>query len=283
MLQLGLIGYPAAHSLSPWIHHQFMSDQNIEGKYSLYEIPPGEFESKIQKIKHSSLDGFNITVPYKEKIIAYLDEIDDAARFLGAVNTVKVENGKWIGYNTDGIGFYNSVAKRYPEALSSNKKVLLLGSGGAARGIYYALLKQNVSTIDIANRTEEKARKIIEDLDGTRFSKALSISDAEKKIHHYDAVIQTSSVGMSPNDDQSIVKITDIKNGSLFSDIVYRPMKTTFLKQAEALGANLHYGHEMLLYQAAGAFEIWTDAVPDTQEIMIKFENKLRGDSNVNK
>ncbi|WP_082233767.1 shikimate dehydrogenase [Halobacillus massiliensis] len=279
MLQFGLIGYPAAHSLSPWIHDQFMRDQGIQGTYDIFEIPPEEFDEKIKKLKDSSLDGFNVTVPYKEKIISQLDEIDVAAKFLGAVNTVKVEDGRWIGYNTDGHGFYNSVAIRFPKALGADKKVLLIGSGGAARGIYYALLQREMSVIDIANRTKEKAAKIISELDGGRFSNALSISDAEKALNNYDVVIQTTSVGMSPNEDQSIVKIMEIKADALFSDIVYRPLKTTFLKQAEALDANLHFGHEMLLHQAAGAFTIWTGTTPDTQAIMKKFENKLRGDS----
>ncbi|WP_431798756.1 shikimate dehydrogenase [Halobacillus andaensis] len=278
MLRFGLIGFPIAHSLSPWIHNRLLEDQQLNGSYELFEIEPADFNKEILNLKKKELDGFNVTVPYKERIIEYLDEIDEAARFLGAVNTVKVKDGKWIGYNTDGVGYVTSIADRYPEHLKELSEVLILGSGGAARGIYYALLQKGISRVDIANRTVAKAEHIIDDLNGREKSSPLSIEEAERKLDKYDIVVQTSSVGMSPNDQQSIVKVDKKLDGALFSDIVYRPKLTMFLKQAQELGADLHFGYEMLFHQAVYAFKIWTNTSPETKKILIDFERKLEGE-----
>ncbi|GGF07419.1 shikimate dehydrogenase (NADP(+)) [Halobacillus andaensis] len=278
MLRLGLIGYPIAHSLSPWIHTRLMKDQQMEGTYELFEIDPENFKTEIVELKAKNLDGFNVTVPYKERIIEYLDDIDEAARFLGAVNTVKVKDGKWIGYNTDGIGYVTSIENRYPDTLKETSKVLILGSGGAARGIYYSFLQRGVRRVDVANRTVAKADQMISELKGGDFSQPLSIEEAEHNIDNYDIVVQTSSVGMSPNDQQSIVSVSRNLRGALFSDIVYRPKMTVFLTQAQSMGADLHFGYEMLLHQAIYAFKIWTGTNPETENIMKDFERKLEGE-----
>ncbi|MFG6148447.1 shikimate dehydrogenase [Halobacillus sp. B23F22_1] len=278
MLHLGLIGYPIAHSLSPWIHSKLIKDQQMEGTYELFEIDPDKFDTEIVKLKAKDLDGFNVTVPYKERIIEYLDDIDDAAQFLGAVNTVKVIDGQWIGYNTDGVGYVTSIENRYPDTLKETSKVLILGSGGAARGIYYSFLQKGLRRVDLANRTVAKADHIIRELEGEDFSQPLSIEEAEYNIDKYDIVVQTSSVGMSPNDHQSIVSLSRNVRGSLFSDIVYRPKMTVFLTQAQSMGADLHFGYEMLLHQAIYSFKIWTGTNPDTDNIMKDFERKLEGE-----
>ncbi|MCP3025608.1 shikimate dehydrogenase [Halobacillus sp. A5] len=278
MLRLGLIGYPIAHSLSPWIHERLLNDQQLDGSYELFEIDPGHFDEQIIELKEQKLDGFNVTVPYKERIMDYLDDIDEGARFLGAVNTVKAENGKWVGYNTDGIGYVASIEDRFPQYLKDTSKVLILGSGGAARGIYYAFLRNQISKVDLANRTVAKAEKIIEELNGENFSTPLSTEQAESQIDQYDLVVQTTSVGMSPNDQQSIVKLKPELKGAIFSDIVYRPKMTKFLQEAKQHGANIHFGYEMLLHQAVYAFRIWTNTNPETKKIMNDFESKLEGE-----
>jgi len=141
-LQLGLIGFPIKHSLSPWIHEQFLQRTKLSGVYDIIEIDTNaSFSDAMEKLKNSQINGFNVTVPYKEKIIPYLDAIDEQAEKIGAVNTVKCESGKWTGYNTDGAGYVRSLWSKYPhlqEEKASN--ILLLGAGGAAKGIYHALL-----------------------------------------------------------------------------------------------------------------------------------------------
>src|SRR5699024_7369883 len=153
--QFGLLGYPAKHSLSPWIHEQFLQKAGLDGEYSIMEVAPESFAAQIKHLKGSELHGFNVTVPYKQKIISYLDKLDELAGKMGAVNTVVNQNGKWIGYNTDGIGYLRSLANRFSSLLEEKKQhILLIGAGGAARGIYYALTKAEFPSIDIANRTK---------------------------------------------------------------------------------------------------------------------------------
>ncbi|MCA0982677.1 shikimate dehydrogenase [Halobacillus yeomjeoni] len=276
MLKLGLIGYPIQHSLSPWIHEQLMAQQNVKGSYELFEIQPENFNQEIKSLKNSRLDGFNVTVPYKEKIIPYLDEIDESARALGAVNTVKCKGDQWIGYNTDGLGFVDSLIHRYPESTKYGNKALILGSGGAARGIYHALADTSLQRVDLANRTIERAEEIIQDRPVTIQSNALDLHQASERMVDYDLIIQTTTVGMSP-DTNVVVPIKDLKEGAVVCDIVYRPIKTKFLKTAQKHGASLHFGHEMLLQQAVYAFKIWTQTKPEAEPLLSKFEEKLKG------
>lgn len=261
MYHLGLIGYPIGHSLSPWIHENFLKKANLEGNYSILEIPlDANFSEEVDRLKQNSIDGFNITVPYKQKIIPYLDELDHNAQHIGAVNTVVNKDGKWKGYNTDGIGYLRSLEKAFPE-LFTNKtsRVLVLGAGGAARGIYYALMTSGFTHVDIANRTLTGAQEISKLKGKNTHTSALSLQEAEQNLASYDLIIQTTSVGMKPHVDQTIISLNNLKNSSIVSDIVYQPINTTFLKEAQKLGARIHYGHTMLLYQALYAFEIWTN------------------------
>ncbi|MCA0970007.1 shikimate dehydrogenase [Halobacillus litoralis] len=277
MLKLGLIGHPVGHSMSPWIHHQLMEQQGLTGSYELFDISPEQFDTKIEQLKSEGLDGFNVTVPHKERIIPHLDRLDESAKALGAVNTVKCTPEGWVGYNTDGTGFVDSLRNRFPEALQEQSSVLLLGSGGAARGIYFALLQTGVKRVDIANRTIARAEAIIDSGGGRVASSSLDLDQAEAELGHYDVVIQTTTVGMSPNSDEHIVSADRITKGTVVSDIVYRPMKTKFLEEAEKQGAALHFGHEMLLQQAVYAFKIWTRTNPDALAILDRFESKLKG------
>lgn len=262
--QFGLIGYPIKHSLSPWIHESFLENNKLTGSYSIIEInPEASFPEEIEKLKARKLNGFNVTVPYKEKIIDYLDEIDEQAKHIGAVNTVLCKDGKWIGYNTDGSGYVRSLEDKYPEITDNkNLEFLILGAGGAAKGIYYGLVAAGYRNITIANRTIEKAEAIIDqDTTGTN-NQLLTIKQAEEKISTFDVIIQTTSVGMKPHPEQSIITFDTLKNSALVSDIVYQPIVTTFLENAQKLNNRIHLGHTMLLYQAQFAFEIWTNTNP---------------------
>ncbi|MFQ3542700.1 shikimate dehydrogenase [Halobacillus rhizosphaerae] len=277
MLQLGLIGYPVGHSLSPWIHNRLLAQSGLEGEYQLLEIKPENFHQEIQKLKKSSLNGFNITIPYKEKILPYLDETDEAANHLGAVNTVKVENGRWIGYNTDGIGYVHSIKNRFPDLSFPDTRVLILGSGGAARGIFFALADAGCLKIDLANRTVDKAAALIEELNLKVKSSALNLEDAALQLANYDFVVQTTSVGMNPDTDAQIISLDNLKENVIVSDIVYRPMETQFLLEAERKKARLHFGHEMLWQQAVYSFQVWTNKKLETSQMMQEFEDKLKG------
>ncbi|GAA0432113.1 MAG: shikimate dehydrogenase [Bacillota bacterium] len=278
MYRFGLIGYPIAHSLSPWIHKEFMKRTHIDGEYEIYEInPEGSFSEKINAFRQKELHGFNITVPYKQKIIPFLDEVDHTAKAIGAVNTVRNKNGKWIGYNTDGIGYVRSLKSKYPRLFSkADRRALILGAGGAARGIYAALQDAGFTTIDIANRTKEKALDIIRLYQVQ--SQVMPLESVEKQIDQYDVVIQTTSVGMKPYADKSIIEIKNTKpNDTIVSDIIYQPIETNLLTQAKCYGFSLHFGHTMLLYQAQYAYEIWTGIKPPMERMDQELQLILEG------
>lgn len=277
MLKLGLIGHPVGHSMSPWIHGKLLEQQNLQGSYELFDLEPEEFDEQIQSPEIKKLDGFNVTVPFKEKIIPHLAGLDETAKEMGAVNTVKNTSEGWIGYNTDGTGFVDSLTNDYPNSLQRSTRILLLGSGGASRGIYHALLKKEVTAIDLANRTTQRANDIIQKGSQKVESSVLTLEEASEHLSNYDVVIQTTTVGMSPNDEQMIIPVNHLTKGTIVSDIVYRPMQTKFLQEAKKLGARLHFGHQMLLQQAVYAFEIWTETEPDASALLEEFEKKLKG------
>lgn len=272
--KLGLIGYPIKHSLSPWIHTQFFERTNIDGSYAIMEIHTEKnFVEEIEKLKALGLNGFNVTVPYKEKILAYLDELDDQAKKIGAVNTVLYKNGKWIGYNTDGIGYLRSLLSKFPELASNKeKRILILGAGGAAKGIYHALIHHGFHNITIANRSIEKAKNIL-----ATNEHFMTLQEAEDQLEAFDVIIQTTSVGMKPNHDKSIISLHRLKDNAVVSDIVYQPLMTSFLQQAKSLHRSIHFGHTMLLYQAQYAFEIWTGEQPNMKNMDEALQKILEG------
>lgn len=269
MYKLGLIGYPIRHSLSPWIHERLLQKAQLQGEYRLFEITPeDDFEQKVSELKENKLDGFNVTVPYKEKILPYLDEMDDIAKEMQAVNTIVRENGRWIGYNTDGIGYVRSLENAYPDFFEClDRKIMILGAGGAARGIYYALTKFGFTQIDIANRTKEKAEDIAKLGKDNSKTTVYTIEEAGRVLEKYDLIIQTTSIGMKNIDLKPVVQLKQLKDDAIMSDIVYQPIKTQILQDAERLGSRILLGHTMLLYQAQYAFEIWTAKCPDVKEM----------------
>lgn len=279
MYTLGLIGYPIKHSLSPWIHERFLSITNIEGSYSIIEIDPAEsFSKSMQHLRERNLNGFNITVPFKQSIIPYLDEVDEEANRIGAVNTVVNRNGEWIGYNTDGKGYVRSLMDKFPILQSEkDQQILMIGAGGAARGIYYALLSEGFTNIDITNRTLASAQELTEFKPDSTNTIVKTLQDAEATLSGYEVVIQTTSVGMKPHEDSMIMSLDKLKESCIVSDIVYQPIKTRFLTEAESKGALIHFGHTMLLYQAQFAFEIWTAKNIEVKELETALRLRLEG------
>ncbi|HLR42497.1 MAG TPA: shikimate dehydrogenase [Pseudogracilibacillus sp.] len=274
--KLGLIGYPIQHSLSPWIHAQFLERTEQKGTYEIMEIDTNaSFPEAMDKLKNSQIDGFNVTVPYKEKIIPYLDHIDEQAKKIGAVNTVKCENGVWTGYNTDGAGYVRSLLSKYPQlAEEKSAKILLLGAGGAAKGIYHALVAAGYEHIVIANRTVEKAQDIVKE---DKNSKVATLNEVAEDLAEFRVIIQTTSVGMKPEVDQSIITLNHLHDDAIVSDIVYQPLETKILTDAKNLNADIHFGHTMLLYQAQYAFEIWTGKSPNMEGLDEALQNILEG------
>lgn len=273
-LKLKLIGYPIKHSLSPWIQTSFLERSGLEGSYRLHEIASKEiFGEEMKKLREEEVNGFNITVPYKQTIIPYLDRIDITAERVGAVNTVSLEGNEWVGYNTDGIGYVQALRDKFPDMdRNIDVPILILGAGGAARGIFHGLIQAGYTNLTLANRTKSKCEDIMK---GTSAS-VITLAEAEKNIAAYDVIIQTSSVGME--EAKQIVDLSNLKAGTIVSDIVYQPLVTQFLKQAAEKGSRIHYGHTMLLYQAQKAFEIWTNKNVDVTGMDEEMITKIKGD-----
>jgi shikimate dehydrogenase len=204
--------------------------------------------------------------------------VDELALAIGAVNTVVNKNGRFIGYNTDGKGFFKSLCDEISGDIKA-KKTLVIGAGGAARAIYFTLVKEGVKQVDIANRTKERAAQLVSDCPYDKVSKALSIIEAEESLSQYDLIIQTTSSGMSPELDHSPLKVDQLKTGAIVSDIIYNPLQTKLLLEAREKGAETQNGLGMFINQAALAFEIWTGVMPDTARMTEIVLNKLGGNT----
>ncbi|WP_419956092.1 shikimate dehydrogenase [Neobacillus niacini] len=266
-----VLGDPIGHSMSPIMLNDVLSYYEIDAHYHPFKVSPEDLETAIRGLKAIGISGFNVTIPHKSAILPFLDGVDDLAMSIGAVNTVVNDNGKLIGYNTDGYGFIKGLE---PYITSfSDKKVLVIGAGGAARAIYFTMAKMKPLAIDITNRSVERAKELIEACPFESKSKSLSLNEAEAQLNEYDVVIQTTMVGMYPKVSETPINLSYLTSGALVCDIVYNPLETQFLMEARQKGATVQNGVEMFVYQGALAFEKWTGIFPDVKRMR---ENVLR-------
>ncbi len=257
----GLIGYPVKHSLSPAMHSAAFRKLKVKGVYLLFETPGGGLEKTIDKIRLMDVAGFNVTLPYKEEIIPYLDRLDQQASRIGAVNTVLNKGGKLIGYNTDGSGFIASL-KSGLKFNSKNKRIFILGAGGAARAIGFALAKEGARSIAFSDIKNERAKKLAGDIskifDGCNTFVAPSVKHQAASIGEIDLLVNASSCGMKKNDPLPVEPKLLPKDAVVY-DIIYNPSPTQLVKSVRARGIKAVNGLGMLLCQGALAFEIWTN------------------------
>ncbi|MGA9466234.1 MAG: shikimate dehydrogenase [Exiguobacterium marinum] len=247
-MNLAVIGHPIAHSLSPKLHEQWLRASGLFGRYEAIDAAPDELSTLIEAMRDGGWDGFNVTIPYKEAVIRHLDELDDAAKLAGAVNTVYKRDGRLVGTNTDGAGLVQALMP----FTDFTGRVLIVGAGGAARGIVQALPTRNVT---IVNRTVERA-KVLADTFGVAYT-----TFDEVDISRYDVVIQTTSVGM---DNQSTpLSLEGLRQNTVVCDIIYRPLITPMIREAEHRGAVVVTGVGMFVGQGALSFEKWTGVKPD--------------------
>ncbi|WP_066311891.1 shikimate dehydrogenase [Bacillus sp. FJAT-29814] len=266
-----VIGDPIGHSMSPTMHNDLFSFYGIDAQYLPFQVKPENLEAAVYGFKAIGAGGFNVTVPHKSDIIQYLDEVDELAASIGAVNTVVNAGGRLVGYNTDGPGFLKGLTTHYPQA--AGKKVLIIGAGGAARAIYFTLAKENPAAIDIANRTVDKAQKLIKECPYTNESRAYSLYEAESQLENYDLIIQTTMIGMAPKLAEQPLDLVNLKQQAMVCDIIYNPLETQFLRDAKQKGAMIQNGIDMFVFQGALAFEKWTGIFPNTtrmREIVLK-------------
>ncbi|HET7148332.1 MAG TPA: shikimate dehydrogenase [Candidatus Nitrosopolaris sp.] len=251
-----IIGDPIDHSLSPVMHNAAFQSVGLNCVYIAFRVPKGELEVSLGSLRATDISGFNVTIPHKVGIMPYIDELDSSAEKANAVNTVHCIGGTFKGYNTDVQGFLEPLHKR--RVSFNGMKILLIGSGGAARAIVAALSNEvGISHIIIANRTRKKADELISmasnlglcaNYTGMEYLGELALKS--------DLIINSTPIGT--NDEQSIVDYEHINKDSIVYDIVYSPMRTDLIEQAKNAKATVIYGYEMLLAQGSKAFEIWT-------------------------
>ena len=279
----GLIGHPVSHSMSPLMHNDAFKQLGINGYYHAFDVQEGKLEEAVAAFKVLNMSGFNVTIPHKVAIMEFLDEIDEEAKMIGAVNTVVNSNGRLIGFNTDGRGFLSSLLEIVPKLLIESN-VLVLGAGGAARAVVTAVADHGVKTLAITNRTLKKATEIKNNYYNYKKSKnaqidIVSLQEAEANIGVYDIIINTTSLGMSPNIEEIPISIDHIKPNVVLSDLIYNPLKTKWLQLGEENGAIIHNGVGMFAMQGALAFEKWTGITPDTARMTKIVMNQLGGKS----
>jgi len=272
----GVIGYPIAHSMSPDMHNDAFRHLGIKATYLPFAVRSTDLQDAVKGMKAIGIQGFNVTIPHKTGIIPFLDRIDPLAEAIGAVNTVKLEDGEYVGYNTDGLGFVKGLKEKLHTPLM-DQKVLIIGAGGAARGIYYSLLQEGALDVDIANRTISRGEELIIGKSPQVNSSVFSIDEAERKLSEYTLIINTTSIGMHPNVDKTPLMVENIRPQALVSDIIYNPLQTKLLKDAEQYGAMTQNGIPMFVYQGALAFQLWTGMQPDAERMRKIVLTKLGG------
>ncbi|HUT17181.1 MAG TPA: shikimate dehydrogenase [Acidobacteriota bacterium] len=271
-----VIGDPIEHSLSPTIHNAAFGHLKLDFVFLVFRVKAADLENAVRGMRGLGIHGLNVTMPHKSTVIDYLDEIDPTVQFLGSANTILNKDGKLSGFNTDGVGALKAL--RENGVALSEKKVLLLGAGGAAKAIAFALAKE-VGELAILNRAAEKANELAEML-GRMFNKkvvggALSSDSIAKNLQDSDILINATSVGMKPNLSQSLVAPQWVKSDLAVMDIVYNPVETKLAKDAKAAGAKVISGVEMLIYQGAASFEIWTGCSAPIEVMRRAALNKL--------
>ncbi len=254
-----IIGDPVEHSLSPAMHNAAFKKLELNLIYVAFTVKSSDLKDAVMGAKSLGLKGLNVTMPHKNAIIGFLDEVDLSAKSIGAVNTILSNHGKLIGYNTDGCGAM--IALKENGVSLKEKKLVLLGAGGAAKAIAYQAAK-DVEELVILNRTSEKAKKLAEALKGLGAKLkvgALSPNVLDEELPTSDILVNATSVGMHPNIESSLIPSGLLHSNLSVMDIIYNPPETKLLKYAKSAGAKVISGFEMLLYQGAVAFEIWTN------------------------
>ena len=264
MIRLGLIGYPLGHSLSPKIHTAALQACGLQGDYSLFPVHPEDIQGLkdlLARVRTGEISGLNVTIPHKQNVIELMDELTPTAQAIGAINTIYLRENKLIGDNTDAQGFLSDL-KRFLtlecDSLLSQKNALILGAGGSARAVVYALLNDGWD-VTVAARRIEQAGQLVNSFP-SRKVKAITFTGLQSST--FDLLVNATPIGMTPNIDQPPWPVDLSLPNAVIYDLVYNPRETKLVKDARAQGLNATTGLGMLIEQAALAFEIWTGHNP---------------------
>ena len=275
-----LLAHPAGHSLSPTMHNAAFERLGIAAHCEARDVPPDAVEQTVSSLRSADCYGANVTVPHKLAVIPFLDRLTEAAESIGAVNTIVNENGKLLGHNTDASGFLQALREGAGFELSGRTAVML-GAGGAARAVAYALLKEGV-TVCVYNRTFEKAQTLTEEFGTLGNIDVLEEGGLEPAVQAADLLVNTTSVGMvrgGVDPETSPLPAGVLPSNGFVYDLVYRPAKTKLLRDAEAAGLVIQNGLPMLVYQGAEAFERWTGQEAPVETMFRALLEKLEAEA----
>ena len=257
--KFGIIGKPLSHSLSPELHNFWFKKHKISASYSLIEIELNEIESIIKQIRNNELQGINVTVPYKQAVIPFLDSIVDDAKETLSVNTISLNvEGKIIGSNTDVFGLEQGFINKLDQQNIGQNKILIIGAGGVTPSVIYALSKKGIKKIFLSNRTIEKAEDIKKRFP---FIEIVEWESIETIAEEVDIIINATSLGLINGSDFK-QEFNTIKPSLIYYDVIYNPKETNFLKTGKEMGNKTENGKLMFIYQAFTAFKIWHGVEP---------------------
>lgn len=258
-IKTGVIGYPVGHSLSPLLHNHWIGRYGFPALYQAVEIAPGHLGESVARMVDEGFIGFNVTIPYKQDIMALCDSIDETARRIGAVNTVAVrEGGRLHGLNTDSFGFVENILTSGNDVDLRDGAALVLGAGGAARAIVHGLASMGLREISIANRTRARAEEIAADFP----VRVVDWEERERAAAGVSVLVNTTALGMTGKPSLTF-DLRHLPKDALVCDIVYKPLYTDLLKNAQARGNPVVTGIGMLLHQARPAFREWFGVLPE--------------------
>jgi len=270
---IGLIGYPLKHSISPYFQQAALDYYRLDIRYEAWETDPAQLPDIVNGLRKPQNVGANVTVPYKEAVLPLLDEVDDLASSIGAVNTIVKKDDRLLGFNTDAYGFIEALDKE-GHFDPKGKRVVILGAGGAARAVCFVLVQRKVASLAITDGISERATALAENL--VRYIKGASPSSKDlepdvtafqwqtlssaKTLDTCDLIVHCTTIGMkdSSQEGQSPLSLEVIPRGVLVYDVVYNPWPTPLLRLAQKARANILGGLPMLVYQGAASFELWT-------------------------
>ena len=275
----GLLGSPVAHSISPLMHNEAFHLLSLDYAYLCFDVTENTLPEAVNGLKACGIRGFNLTMPCKNRVVELLDELSPSAKLIGAVNTVVNENGRLIGYNTDGVGYMHSVKDAGHDIIG--KTMTLMGAGGAATAICAQAALDGVSSVHVfARRTSRfwnRTQALADTINSTLPCRVLlheneDLNALKNAVSESAILVNATSVGMAPNTEASIITDTSLFRPELIvSDVIYNPRKTRLLQEAEKNGCPVFNGMYMLLYQGAEAFRLFTGKEMPTETIKEKF------------
>jgi shikimate dehydrogenase len=260
-----IIGDPIDHSLSPAIHNAAFNTLGLNCSYIGFRVQEGQLKDSLDSLRAINIAGFNVTMPHKIKVLDYVDQYDNTVQLVGAANTVNNDNGKFSAYNTDVIGFIKPLHDRKIDF--NGFEVFILGAGGAAQAVVVALAgEKGIAKINIFNRNTDRSKKLSNMIEKLGLEASIISSDDIQRIASKShLIINATPLGM--NNEKSLINSTDIREDAIVYDIVYKPINTNLLENAKTAGAEVVYGHEMLLEQAIASFKIWVQMDPPVESM----------------